>query len=116
MLQSLVLLLGCVAFYLIFWSIKKVIAQFRPHTLEKSKTSKQELGSVASTLADAWLNSLPVNFHQSLPMQAVEVDSVCTETVEAISVAGEGVQVLLEGAGEQLSGLGEHIGNIISGA
>jgi hypothetical protein len=58
---------------------------------------------------------LPIDSSQSLPTYEVEAGLACVETVEAISAAGEGAQIFLEGVGEQLGGIGEHLDNIIIG-
>jgi hypothetical protein len=115
MLKVLALEFGLgVTLFLIGWSIKKVIAQFRPRSSERSQANDRDPDE---TCAD-WVNGMtfPGDYDYSLTGCDPEVNSVCAETVEVMSEVGEGIRSLAEGASESLGSLTESLGNMIAGS
>lgn len=115
MLKVFALALGLgITLFLISWSIEKVIAHLRPRSSEQPEVEDRNFGETWA----GWVNGInfPGNYDQSLTGCDAEVNSICTETVEAISEVGEGIQSLAEGASEPLGNLAESLGNLIAGS
>jgi hypothetical protein len=101
MIETLAVFMGlCVTLYLCFWLFETITGRLKPY---------QDDRSAALDLASAVSEGLMMGGEYHSPMACGIEAGLCPETAEAIVAAGEGIQAILEVAGE---GLGQVIGGL----
>jgi hypothetical protein len=106
MVEKLAIFVGmCVILYSCFWLFETVTGRSK-----KLQEDRSALDSIGADLADAVANAPLGNIGEyQAPIIACQVEAIlCPETAEAVGALGEGLQGVLEVAGEGL-------GNIIGG-
>jgi hypothetical protein len=95
MIETLAMFVGlCITLYLLFWSLDAITGRLKP---------RRDNRSIAVDLVDA-VGESPISigeYHAPVAGCVVEA-GLCSETAEAIGAVGEGIQGVLEVAGESL--------------